>query len=67
MERMFILFSLLVRFDGVSFSSFFLILYIFFKRFHQLLRTHTLRRVALFDQFAYTPHIETGVWLQIKK
>jgi len=30
----------------------------------QLLRTHALQRVAIFDQFAYTPHIETGVWLR---
>ena len=31
-----------------------------------LLLTHNLVRIALFDQFAYTPHIETGVWLRIK-
>lgn len=28
-----------------------------------LKKTHQLKRVALFDQFPYTEHIETGVWL----
>lgn len=31
-----------------------------------LCQTHTIARTALFDQFPYTQHIETGVWL-IKK
>lgn len=29
----------------------------------QLVGTHTIERFALFDQFAYTPHIECGVFL----
>lgn len=28
-----------------------------------LLQTHTIKRFALFDQFPYTHHIESGVWL----
>lgn len=31
-----------------------------------LLQTHKSQRFALFDQFPYTHHIETGVWLQRK-
>ncbi|MCK3654519.1 tRNA (uridine(54)-C5)-methyltransferase TrmA [Pasteurellaceae bacterium Macca] len=33
---------------------------------HQLCQTHRIVRCALFDQFPYTDHIESGVWL-IKK
>lgn len=29
----------------------------------QLCRTHRIERAALFDQFPYTEHIESGVWL----
>lgn len=29
----------------------------------QLARTHRIERAALFDQFPYTDHIESGVWL----
>lgn len=29
-----------------------------------LQQTHTIAKIALFDQFPYTHHIETGVWLQ---
>lgn len=29
----------------------------------QLSQTHTIKRAALFDQFPYTDHIESGVWL----
>lgn len=32
----------------------------------QLIQTHDIKRAALFDQFPYTDHIESGVWL-IKK
>lgn len=31
-----------------------------------LLQTHDIQRFALFDQFPYTYHIESGVWLQKK-
>ncbi len=31
---------------------------------HTLMQTHMPKRVALFDQFPFTPHIESGVWLQ---
>ncbi|VEJ26135.1 tRNA (uridine(54)-C5)-methyltransferase TrmA [Helicobacter cholecystus] len=31
-----------------------------------LLQTHEIKRFALFDQFPYTHHIESGVWLQKK-
>ena len=30
----------------------------------QLCRTHTIQKFAIFDQFPYTPHIESGVFLQ---
>lgn len=29
-----------------------------------LTQTHEIKRIALFDQFPSTPHIESGVWLQ---
>lgn len=29
-----------------------------------LLTTHQVRQAAMFDQFPFTPHIESGVWLQ---
>ncbi|PIT10121.1 tRNA (uridine(54)-C5)-methyltransferase TrmA [Snodgrassella alvi] len=29
-----------------------------------LLTTHEVKRAAMFDQFPFTPHIESGVWLQ---
>ncbi|AHG85467.1 tRNA (uracil-5-)-methyltransferase [Bibersteinia trehalosi USDA-ARS-USMARC-190] len=29
----------------------------------QLCQTHQIERAALFDQFPYTDHIESGVWL----
>jgi tRNA (uracil-5-)-methyltransferase len=29
--------------------------------------THTVEKAALFDQFAYTPHLEMGVVLQRKQ
>lgn len=29
-----------------------------------LVQSHDIKRVALFDQFPFTPHIESGVWLQ---
>lgn len=32
----------------------------------QLTNTHDIKRVALFDQFPYTHHIEMGVWLQLR-
>jgi tRNA (uracil-5-)-methyltransferase len=32
-----------------------------------LVETHTIERFALFDQFPYTHHIETGVLLKRKK
>ena len=31
-----------------------------------LCRTHTVKRAALFDQFPFTHHIESGVWLERK-
>ncbi len=31
-----------------------------------LCRTHTVKRAALFDQFPFTHHIESGVWLKKK-
>lgn len=31
-----------------------------------LLQTHQIKRVALFDQFPYTEHMECGVWLKKK-
>ncbi len=31
---------------------------------HKLTQTHTVKRAALFDQFPYTEHIESGVFLQ---
>eukprot|EP01038_Epipyxis_sp_PR26KG_P004519 gene4519-6384_t len=31
-----------------------------------ILMTHDLMKIAVFDQFAYTPHLETGVYLQKK-
>ncbi len=31
-----------------------------------LVQTHSVQRAALFDQFPYTEHIESGVWLQKK-
>lgn len=31
-----------------------------------LLQTHKIKRFALFDQFPYTHHIESGVWLTCK-
>lgn len=31
---------------------------------HTLNQTHTIKRVALFDQFPFTHHIESSVWLQ---
>lgn len=34
-----------------------------FKNLQVLNRTHDIKRFALFDQFAYTHHIESGVWL----
>ena len=36
------------------------------KNLEQLTRTHTLERFAMFDQFPYTHHIESGVYL-VKK
>jgi len=33
----------------------------------ELTKTHTIERFALFDQFAYSNHIESGVILKIKK
>jgi hypothetical protein len=33
----------------------------------QLCVTHDLKRFAVFDQFAYTPHLECGVHLSLKK
>jgi tRNA (uracil-5-)-methyltransferase len=30
----------------------------------QLCKTHDIVRLAVFDQFPYTHHIESGVWLQ---
>ncbi|MFD1804928.1 tRNA (uridine(54)-C5)-methyltransferase TrmA [Pasteurella oralis] len=30
---------------------------------HQLCQTHRIEKAALFDQFPYTDHMETGVWL----
>jgi tRNA (uracil-5-)-methyltransferase len=30
----------------------------------QLCKTHTIQKFAIFDQFPYTPHIESGVFLQ---
>lgn len=36
------------------------------KNLTQLCQTHRIERCALFDQFPYTDHIESGVWL-IKK
>ena len=30
----------------------------------ELLATHTVTRLAAFDQFAYTPHLECGVVLE---
>ena len=30
----------------------------------QLAGSHRIRRTALFDQFPFTPHIESGVWLE---
>ncbi len=32
----------------------------------QLQQTHTIERLALFDQFPYTHHCEAGVWLRAK-
>jgi tRNA (uracil-5-)-methyltransferase len=32
-----------------------------------LTRTHEVKRFAIFDQFPYTPHIESGVFLQKKR
>ena len=32
-----------------------------------LCQTHTIERAALFDQFPFTHHIESGVWLKKKK
>ena len=32
----------------------------------ELTKTHTIEKFALFDQFAYSEHIETGVILKIK-
>ena len=29
----------------------------------QLCQTHRIERAALFDQFPYTEHMESGVWL----
>ncbi|VEI47353.1 tRNA (uracil-5-)-methyltransferase [Actinobacillus equuli] len=29
----------------------------------QLTQTHRIERAALFDQFPYTHHVESGVWL----
>ncbi|MCO6506877.1 MAG: tRNA (uridine(54)-C5)-methyltransferase TrmA, partial [Snodgrassella sp.] len=29
-----------------------------------LLTTHEVKRAAMFDQFPFTPHIESGVWLK---
>jgi len=31
-----------------------------------LCQTHTVERAALFDQFPFTHHIESGVWLKKK-
>ena len=28
------------------------------------IKTHEIKRFAVFDQFPYTPHVECGVWLQ---
>lgn len=33
----------------------------------QLHQTHHIKRLALFDQFPQTPHIEMGIWLQKNK
>jgi tRNA (uracil-5-)-methyltransferase len=33
----------------------------------ELIKTHTIEKFALFDQFAYSNHIESGVILKIKK
>lgn len=32
----------------------------------EIAKTHRIVRVALFDQFPYTPHMEVGLWLQKK-
>lgn len=32
-----------------------------------LAQTHNIRRMALFDQFPFTPHIESGVWLEKRR
>nr|MBP8772873.1 tRNA (uridine(54)-C5)-methyltransferase TrmA [Aeromonadaceae bacterium] len=29
----------------------------------QLIQSHRIERFALFDQFPYTHHMESGVWL----
>lgn len=34
-----------------------------FENLHTLIQTHEIRRMALFDQFPYTHHIESGLWL----
>ena len=33
----------------------------------ELHATHEIQRVALFDQFPYTPHIECGLWLRARQ
>lgn len=35
-----------------------------FDNLQTLTQTHQIRRLALFDQFPYTHHVEMGVWLQ---
>ncbi|MFC3875022.1 tRNA (uridine(54)-C5)-methyltransferase TrmA [Neisseria musculi] len=35
-----------------------------FANLDTLAQTHRIRRMALFDQFPFTPHIESGVWLE---
>ena len=37
-----------------------------YSNLEELLRTHVLRRFAIFDQFAYTEHIECGIYLERK-